>query len=81
MGIITNVRIEALALDTASEQLDLGDPGDLVTLRRMSINGTIYIEGGFYSTNDWNGFALPPNVSDSGTIFLLSPGGSVLEFR
>jgi len=34
-----------------------------------------------FDTNDWNGFATPPNVIGSGTIFLLSPGGSVLEFR
>ena len=46
----------------------------------LSGSGTLYTSAGLYTTNDWNGYATPPNISGDGTI-LIEPAGSVLFLR
>ena len=80
MKLTADIEIGSLIVATVTEWLDLGAAPDTLTLRHMTINGTLYTSAGRYTTNDWNGYATPSNVSGDGTI-LIEPAGSVLFLR
>ena len=80
-ALITNVTVGTFIVASTSEDIDLGDAGDRMTVRAMTINGTSYVKPGTYTTSDWNGFATPSNVSGDGEIFLYMDSGTVFRFR
>jgi hypothetical protein len=81
MQISTSMTAQALMIHSANETFDLGDANDRLIVNHLGVNGGTTTKGGFYTTNNWNGFPTPPNATGAGNIFILSPGGSVLEFR
>ena len=80
LTLTTNVVLNSMTIDSEDESLDLGDAGDRMTLNAMTINGTTYTSGGTYKTNDWNGYATPPNVTGDGEI-QIAAGGMVIVVR
>jgi len=82
LAVTTNDRIQSLTVASTNEPLNLGAADTVLTVKSMTVNGTAYTKGGLYTTNNWNGFALPTggNVTGAGAI-LIQSGGSVINFR
>jgi len=81
LAVTTNDRIQSLTVASANEPLNLGAAETVLTVKSMTVNGTAYTKGGLYTTNNWNGLALPgANVTGAGAI-LIQSGGTVINFR
>ena len=78
LGVTSNVAALGLIVDSSARYIDLGDTQTVFTVRSLIIDGTNYTRGGFYRTNDWNGFPTPSVVSNAGAIFLRKTLGTVL---
>ncbi|MEI8350818.1 MAG: hypothetical protein WCG36_00755 [bacterium] len=82
MAVTTNDRIASLTLASTNEPLNLGASGTVLELRALTVNGTNYTKGGFYTTNNWNGFASPGvNVTGAGSILLNNGVGTVFMLQ
>ena len=80
LAVTVSDRIQSLSVVTANEPLNLGTNGTVLTLNTMTITNTTYTKGGLYTTNNWNGFTKPTNVTGDGAILLLQPSGSGTVF-
>ena len=81
LAVTVSDRIQSLTVVTANEPLNLGTNGTVLTLNTMTITNTTYTKGGLYTTNNWNGFTKPTNVTGDGAILLLQPSGTVITIR
>ena len=78
LAVTTNDRIASLTVATANEPLNLGVAGTVLTLNTMTINNATYTKGGLYTTNNWNGFTKPSNVTGAGAIEIHSKGTVIM---
>jgi len=82
LAITVSDRIQSLTVATANEPLNLGTNGTVLTLgQAMTINTITYTKGGLYTTNNWNGFTKPTNVTGAGALLLHTPAGTVIMVR
>jgi len=80
LAVTTSDRIQSLTVATLNEPLNLGTNGTVLTLNSMTITNITYTKGGLYTTNNWNGFTKPANVTGAGAIEIRSKG-TVLMMR
>ena len=79
--ISTNATVQALTVAGATEFLDLGAAGTVLSVKALSVNGTAYTKAGLYTKSDWNGFGpAPANVTGAGAI-RIDAKGTVITFR
>jgi len=74
MAVTVSDRIQSLTVATLNEPLNLGTNGTVLTLNSMTITNITYTKGGLYTTNNWNGYSKPTNVSGAGAIEIRSKG-------
>ena len=79
LAVTTNATVQALTVASATEPLDLGAADTVLTVRSLSVNGLAYTKGGLYTTNNWNGYALPgANVTGAGAIRIVNSGTAIM---
>ena len=85
VAVTTNDRIASLAIASTNEPLNLGTNGTVLEVQALTVNGTPYTRGGFYTTNNWNGYSpTPANVTGAGAILLVGtmrPKGTMIFIR